>query len=123
MSVWKTQRFTHVIGILFLLVVLMLLAREFVYQPLKFHFLVWRVESAKTAEEESRAFNLAVNRGRVWEIDRLDKKDWTASFPATNDWLLRLEWLESSPYGGGAYVAFRSVIDTNNLRILWEKKY
>ena len=90
-----------------------------VFVPLKFRYLVHRVESARTADEERRAFQIAANWDRVWEVDRLSSKDMAADGrPITGDWLVRLEWLESSPYGGGAYVAYRAVIDTNNLRVL-----
>jgi hypothetical protein len=95
------------------------LAYEFFYVPLKFRYLVSKVESAKTAAEERRAFQIAADWGRVWEVDRLSPKDMAADGrQIAGDWLLRLEWLESSPYGGGAYVAYRALIDTNNLRVL-----
>jgi hypothetical protein len=90
-----------------------------VFVPLKFRYLVRQVESARTPEEERRAFQLAADWGRVWEVNRLSPKDMAADGrQITGDWLLRLEWLESSPFGGGAYVAYRAVIDTNNLQVL-----
>jgi hypothetical protein len=101
-----------------------LLSWGFVYQPIKYHYLVWRVESASTATEEMAAFRIAANWGRVWEVDHLRPEDAVADGrKMTGDWLLRLEWLDSSPFSGGAYVAYRAVTDTNNLRILWEKRY
>ena len=90
-----------------------------VFVPLKFRYLIRQVESARTADEERRAFQLAADWGRVWEVDRLSPKDMAADGrQISGDWLLRLEWLESSPYSGGAYVAYRAVIDTNNLQVL-----
>jgi hypothetical protein len=75
----------------------------FVYEPLKFRYLAARVESAMTAAEERRAFQLAGDWGRVWEVDRLSQKDVAAAGrQISGDWLIHLEWLESSPYGGGA---------------------
>ncbi len=96
----------------------------FAIQPLKYGYLVRRVESARTAAEEQAAFRLAADWGRVWEVDRLRPQDAPVhELGLRGDWLLRLEFLPSSPYSGAAYVAYRGVIDTNNLRILWEKKY
>jgi hypothetical protein len=96
----------------------------FAYEPLKFRYLVARVESARTAAEERKAFQLAADWGRVWEVDRLSQNDVAAAGKQiSGNWLIRLEWLESSRYGGGAYVAYRAVIDTNNLRVLRERVY
>lgn len=101
-----------------------LLIWSFLYQPTKFRYLIWRVESARTASEERAAFRLAADWGHIWEVDRLSPVDATnVGWKMTGDWLLKLEWLDSSPFSGGAYVAYRAVTDTNNLRILWEKKH
>jgi hypothetical protein len=82
------------------------------------------VESARTAAEEQAAFRLAADWGRVWEVDRIGPEDAVAAKRhLSGEWLLKLEWLESSPYRGGAYMACRAVADTSNLRILWDKKY
>ncbi len=106
-------------GLVFIAAVVLFVAYDCVFVPLKFRYLVHCVESARTAEEERRAFQLAADWGRVWEVDRLTPKDMAANGrQITGEWLLRLEWLESSPFSGGAYVAFRAVIDTNNLRVL-----
>ena len=103
--------------------IIALLGHGYIYKPLKFRYLVSRVESARSAVEEKQAFALAVNWGRVWEVGRLRPEDWPASLPRPQSgWLLCLEWLESSPYRGAAYRAYRGVIDTNNLFILWSKK-
>ena len=72
------------------------------------------MKSAQTASEERAAFRLAADWGRVWEVDRLRPGDTAVQErKLSGDWLLRLEWLPSSPYGGGAYVAYRGVVDTN----------
>jgi hypothetical protein len=106
-------------GLTLVAAVALVFAYSCVFVPLKFRYLVHRVESARTADEERRAFQVAADWGRVWEVDRLSPKDMAADGRhITGDWLLRLEWLQSSPYGGGAYVAYRAVIDTNNLRVL-----
>ena len=112
------------LGAVIALVVALVLGHGYIYQPLKFRFLVSRVESARTAAEEQAAFKLAANWGRVWEVLRIRPEDVAAANRRIlGEWLLKLEWLESSPYGGGAYVAYRAVTDTNNLRILRDKKY
>jgi len=107
------------VGLGFIAACVLLVAYDCTVGPLKFRYLIHRVESARTADEERKAFQLAADWGRVWEVDRLSPKDMAADGrQITGDWLLRLEWLESSPFGGGAYVAYRAVIDTNNLQVL-----
>ena len=109
------------VGLAFLAAVVLFVAYNCVLIPVKFRYLVHCVESARTADEERRAFQRAADWGRVWEVNRLSPKDAAADGrKIAGDWLLRLEWLESSPFGGGAYVASRAVIDTNNLRVLWK---
>jgi len=116
-----------VVRVLFALLVIPLggfLAWAFLLQPLKYRYMIHRVESARTPGEERAAFEVAADWGRVWEVNRLRPDDPAArDRKLSGDWLLRLEWLPSSPFGDGAYVAYRVVTDTNNLRILWEKKY
>jgi hypothetical protein len=92
-------------------------------QPLKYRYLIWRVESARTGAEERAAFKIAADWGRIWEVDRIRPEDAVAGRRLSGDYLIRVEWLPSSPYSGRAYAAFRSVTDRNNLNILWEKKY
>jgi hypothetical protein len=113
--------------VLFVLLVVPLLESlvwAFVVKPLKYRYLIWRVESARTATEEMAAFRVAADWGRVWEVNRLRPEDAVAAGrQMTGDWLLELEWLPSSPFSGQPYVAYRAVTDTNNLRILSDKKY
>ena len=112
------------VGAVIALLVAFFLGYGYIFQPLKFRLLVSRVESARTPADEQAAFKLAANWGRVWEVLRIRPEDVAAANRRIlGEWLLKLEWLESSPYGGGAYVAYRAVTDTNNLRILWDKKY
>src|SRR5438034_610829 len=122
--VTRRKQILLVVAVILWVPIIALLGREYIYKPLKFRCLVSRVQSARSAVEEKQAFALAVNWGRVWEIGRLRPEDWPASLPRSrSEWLLCLEWLESSPYRGVAYRAYRGVIDTNNLFILWNKKY
>src|ERR1035437_5954811 len=74
-------------GLAFIAAVLLVFAYCYVYEPLKFRYFVYRVESAHTADEERRAFTLAANWGRVWEVDRLSPKDMAADGKKiTGDW-------------------------------------
>lgn len=115
---------THVLFVVLVVPLVGLLAWDLVCQPIKFRYLVWRVESARTVAEEMAAFRVAADWGRVWEVDRLQPEDAAAAGrKMTGDWLLRLEWLDSSPFSGVPYVAYRAVTDTNHLGILWDKKY
>ncbi len=92
----------------------------FAYEPLKFRYLISRVESAKTPAEEREAFALAARRGRVWELNRLGPEELPDSARhITGDWVLELEWLEASPWTGKPYRAYRRVLDTNSMASLY----
>ena len=96
----------------------------FLYQPLKYRYLIWRVESARTESQERAAFKIAADWGRIWEVNRLRVDEARAEgSKLAGNWVLKLEWLDSSLFSGKPYVAYRAVTDTNNLRILLEKKY
>ena len=111
-------------ALLLWLPILGILGHAFLWLPMRYRYIIRRVETARTAEQERAAFKLAADRGRVWEVDRLQPNEAAADGRRLSGaWLLRLEWLDSSPFDGGAYRAYRAVIDTNNLRILYEKKY
>ena len=92
----------------------------FAYEPLKFQRLISRVESAKTPAEEREAFALAARGGRVWELNRLRQEELPErARHITGDWVLELEWLESSPWTGQPYRAYRRVLDTNGMESLY----
>jgi hypothetical protein len=109
--------------VLFVVLVLPLaafLAYGFIYQPLKFRYLISRVESAETPAEEREAFALAARRGRVWELNRLSPQDLPdRARHITGDWVLELEWLESSAWTGEPFRAYRRVLDTNSMESLY----
>ena len=65
------RKVTWVLFVVLVVPLTVFLGYFFVYEPLKFRFLISRVESAKTAEEERRAFEIADDWGRVWEVHRL----------------------------------------------------
>ena len=92
----------------------------FLYEPLKFRHLIWRVESARTPSEEREAFALAARRGRVWELNRLRPEELPdRARHIAGDWVLELEWLESSAWSGKPFRAYRRVLDTNNMESLY----
>ncbi len=118
------KKIVLVLFAVFVMPVLGLLVWAFLYQPSKYRYLIWRVESARTSDEEMAAFRIAADWGRVWQVNRLSADEVAAEGrKLTGNWLLKLEWLHSAPLSGKPYVAYRAVTDTNNLRILWEKKY
>jgi ABC-type multidrug transport system fused ATPase/permease subunit len=95
----------------------------FAYMPLKFHFVITRVESAQTATEEKLAFQVAKECGtidRIWfagdetrfrfyrDISKIpDKKE--------IDMRLTITWRDSSPFTHKQYQAHRVLIDIKNL--------
>ena len=123
-SMITRKKVLRTVGAVIAFAVAVFLGYGYIYQPLKYRYLVSRVESARTTAEEQAAFRLAAEWGRIWQIHHVRPEDAAAvGRSLSGDWLLKLEWLESSPYRGRAYVAYRAVTDTNNLRILWDKKY
>jgi hypothetical protein len=114
------RKVTLVLFVVLVLPLAAFLGYDFVYQPLKFGYLISRVESAKTPAEEREAFTLAARQGRVWELNRLRPQDLPdRARHITGDWVLELEWLESSAWTGQPFRAYRRVLDTNNMEILY----
>ncbi len=84
----------RVLFILLMVPLLGLLVWGFVLQPLKYRYLIWRVEPARTTSEERAAFRVAADWGRVSEVNHLRSEDTVADGrQVTGDWLLQLEWL------------------------------
>jgi hypothetical protein len=99
--------------------ILVLLIWGFIYQPLKFRYVIWRVESAATENEEAKAFDLACRSGRVFEIDPLKQNELPSRAQhLRGDAIVKIEWLESSFWTGAPYRAYRRVLPTNNLQFL-----
>ncbi|HUS35807.1 MAG TPA: hypothetical protein VM680_10700 [Verrucomicrobiae bacterium] len=99
--------------------ILLLLGWGFIYQPLKFRYVIWRVESAATESEEAKAFDLARRSGRVFEIDSLKQNELPARAQHLRGGpIIKIEWLESSFWTGTPYRAYRRVLSTNNLQLL-----
>jgi len=105
---------------LFLSAILVTAAYSFIYEPLKFQYLIRQVESAQNAEQERAAFASAARWGHVWELNHLTKRGWWPEDKRhlRGPWLLELEWLECSSWTGRPYRAYRIVMDTNNLEVM-----
>ena len=90
-----------------------------VYAPIKFTYLIRKVQGAKTIQDEEAAFRSAARWGFVWELNRITEREYLSSRVRhlEGDWILELEWLESWPFGT-PYRAYRKVIDEKNLRFL-----
>jgi len=114
------RKVTLVVAVVLWLPVFAFLGHALIFVPLKFRDLISRFESAKTAAEERDAFALAARAGRVWEVNRLRPQEVPErARHITGDWVLELEWLESSAWTGTPYRAYRHVIDTNNMESLY----
>lgn len=120
-ALWK--RLMLVSGFLLVAPESLICLEEFGYEPLKFSCLIRRVEGAATPGEERRAFAAAARWGRVWEVNRLSRRE---GWPKAKDHLpggdlLELEWLESWPFSGQPYRAYRIVLDDRNLQVLLDR--
>src|SRR5260370_16052092 len=69
------------------------------YQPLKFHYAIWRIESAVTPAHERAACVLASRVGHVWEVNEIHPGEFrvlpSRVKPGTNDVITEIEWWES----------------------------
>ena len=70
------------------------------YEPLKFHYAIWRIESAKTVEQERAALRFAGRVGYVWEADHIHRD-------RTRQRGIECEDHLTSPLQGNAGRAFR----------------
>src|SRR5438094_8786232 len=110
------RKITLVVAVIVWLPILTFLGQGFIYVPLKYHYLISRVESAKTAAEEREAFALAGRAGRVWELNRLRQQELPErARHVTGEWVLELEWLESSAWTGTPHRNYRRFIGQNHL--------
>ncbi len=101
------------------------------YQPLKFHYAIWRIESAKTVEQERTACVLAGRVGRVWEVDEIHSNEFCVLpariRPGTNDVVVRIEWFEGPWWQGiggmaNPYRAYRVFLDPKSREFLFSGK-
>jgi hypothetical protein len=108
-----------IVGSLMVIPLGLILLDDCVYEPLKFTYLIWKVEGAMTVEDERAAFKSAARWGCIWELNRVKSHEDLPSRVQRleGDWILELEWLECWP-SGKPYRAYRKVIDEQNLRFL-----
>lgn len=119
------RRVTLIVALVLWIPIMAFLGYGFLYEPLKFSYLIHRVESAKTPADERAAFLLAKRWGRIWEVNlREPPKDWFDSKQldaAVRDpqrtLALELEWLESKP-SGVPFRAYRTLTDKSNIYVL-----
>ena len=96
------------------------------YQPLKFHYAIWRIESAETPEQEKAACILTNRVGSVWEVNEIHPSEFGARIfpsrvrPGTNDVVTEIEWWESPWWKGMGqpYRAYRVLLDPKNREYL-----
>jgi hypothetical protein len=111
------------VGVGLLLLLAVVLGYILVCLPLKFGCAIRQVESAKTVAEEKAAFARAARVGQIWELKRLRPSELPErARHIPGDWVLELEWLESSAWTGEPFRAYRRVLDTNNLAVLCLRK-
>jgi hypothetical protein len=110
-------------GVLTALIVLAIPA----YQPLKFRYVIWRIESAATPAQERVACILASRVGHVWEVNEIHPNEFRfiprRVRAGTNDVVTEIEWLES-PWledMGQPYRAYRVLLDSKNRELLVAK--
>ena len=105
----KLQSFCRLSARLAAAGVILFSAFYFAYTPLKFHFVIKRIESAQTADEEKLAFQFS----KKWaKADRI----WFALYESHHpDMRFSITWLDSSPFTHQQYQAHRVLIDKKNL--------
>src|SRR4051794_26335253 len=97
------------------------------YQPLKFHYAIWRIESAVTPAQERTACILASRVGRVWEVNQIHSNEFHALpnrvKPGTNEIVTEIEWWEGPWWKdyGAPYRAYRVLLDPGNRELLHAK--
>jgi len=94
------------------------------YQPLKFRYAIWRIESAATVEQERSACILARRVGHVWEVNTIHRNEFAVLpsrvKPGTNDMVTEIEWWESPWWSGMGkpYRAYRVLLDPQSRELL-----
>jgi hypothetical protein len=123
-----SRRAKLIIAIVLWLPFCWLFGSSLVYKPIKFGYLIHRVESAQTSSEERAAFELAKRWGCCWEIHlESPPKTWLDSrqldsvvHESGRKLAVELEWLESKP-SGVPYRAYRTLADKTNIYVLMSR--
>ncbi len=100
------------------------------WKPLTFALLKHQLDSATNSAEERAALVKARNWGRPWEVYLKDAAtgkiapDFCEHERLMNDSEIHveldIEWLESSPFGGGPYRVSQRIIDKANIAHFYE---
>jgi hypothetical protein len=115
----KRRKIILIVGGVIWLPIIAILIYGFIYQELKYRYLTWRVESAKTASEENAAFALAAKAGRIFEVDEARPDDLPEMARRGEGRIVRVEWLQSSAWSGKPFCAYRRVIAETNMQSLY----
>ena len=101
------------------------------YQPLKFHYAIWRIESAATTDQERAACILARRVGRVWEVNEIHPNELQSLpsrvTPGANDVVTEIEWWDGPWWqwlglgDGQPYRAYRVLLDPKSRELLVAK--
>jgi hypothetical protein len=99
------------------------------YQPLKFHYAIWRIESAATPAQERSACILASRVGHVWEVNQIHPNEFASRVfpsrvkPGTNDVVIEIEWWEGPwwTFIDQPYRAYRVMLDPKSRELLIAK--
>ena len=94
------------------------------YRPLKFHYAIWRMESAATPAQERDACLLAKRVGHVWEVNDIHTNEFrvlpSRIQPGTNEVVVEVEWWQGPwwDFGNPPYRAYRVFLDPKNRELL-----
>ena len=114
------------------IVSLVLLGYFLAWKPSTFALVKHRLDSATTAAEERDALVKAARWGRPWEVYLKDAANGRiAPNSSEHERLMNdpeiqieldIEWLESSPFGGGPYRVSHRIIDKANIAHFYESQ-
>ena len=106
------------------LAALVLLAIPAYYEPLMFHYAIWRFESAATPAQERAACILVSRVGHVWKVNEIHQNEFqglpSRVKPGTNDVVTQIEWWESPWWieKWQPYRAYHVLLDPKNRELL-----
>jgi hypothetical protein len=121
----RRQRILGIVALFFYLPMFGMFGKVLVYEPLKFGYLIRRVEAAKTSAEERAALELVNRWGNIWEIHLesppgkwLDSRELHAVVDEkARPLVVEIEWFETR-LNGTPYRAVRTLNDKSNIYVL-----
>ena len=103
--------------------ILLVFAYHFVFLPVRYRPVIRAIEQASTSAAESNAFHRASKIGQIWEVEYATDPEYSNKVarprPGGGELLLKIEWLDSD-FRGIPFRAYRKVIDTNNIAVLYK---